>query len=176
MWVFGYGSLMWDGWERDHACTQRIPAELPGYSRIFNKKSVERWGTRTCPGLTLNLERSASDACRGMAFAFQDNSTQKTLDYLAKREACEAHELPIRLEDCSQVSAHVYIYEGRRLIGANTPLEKRASMIVAGEGTTGSCYDYLTGIKVQLAELGIVDSVVEGLWGAVSSLTRRGRD
>src|SRR6266516_5412200 len=59
MWIFGYGSLMFDGWEAACGCTDRKWADLPGYRRCFNKKSVESRGTREAPGLTLNLVRAA---------------------------------------------------------------------------------------------------------------------
>ena len=59
MWIFGYGSLMFDGWEAFCGCIDRKWADLPGYRRSFNKKSVESRGTREVPGLTLNLVRAA---------------------------------------------------------------------------------------------------------------------
>jgi len=65
MWIFGYGSLMFDGWEAACGCTGRRWADLPGYRRSFNKKSVESRGTPEAPGLTLNLVRAAGHVCRG---------------------------------------------------------------------------------------------------------------
>lgn len=44
MWVFGYGSLIWGGWENSFDCRQRVSAELPGFRRAFNKPSVRNWG------------------------------------------------------------------------------------------------------------------------------------
>lgn len=55
MWIFGYGSLMWGGWEATYGCTERLWADLAGYRRAFNKKSVENWGMPQSPGLTLNF-------------------------------------------------------------------------------------------------------------------------
>jgi cation transport protein ChaC len=40
-WIFGYGSLMWDGWEEKFGCEERQVAELPGHVRTFNKASVK---------------------------------------------------------------------------------------------------------------------------------------
>ncbi len=91
MWLFGYGSLMWDGWETRYGCRQRMPTDLPGFTRIFNKKSLERWGTHARPGLTLNLH--AGDACRGVAFEFDDGASSDITTYLNDRETCAATEL-----------------------------------------------------------------------------------
>ena len=49
MWVFGYGSLITDGWEVRHNCLGRHIADLAGYCRVFNKASVRNWGTKTAP-------------------------------------------------------------------------------------------------------------------------------
>jgi glutathione-specific gamma-glutamylcyclotransferase len=77
MWIFGYGSLMFDGWESDHGCVGRAWADLAGYRRVFNKKSVENWGTKKQPGLTLNLKESATSVCRGIAFEFIDDDQSR---------------------------------------------------------------------------------------------------
>jgi glutathione-specific gamma-glutamylcyclotransferase len=45
---------MFDGWESDYGCIEHTWAELAGYRRIFNKKSVANWGSEKLPGLTLN--------------------------------------------------------------------------------------------------------------------------
>ena len=39
VWVFGYGSLMWDNWENQFQGTCKGKVILKGYHRSFNKKS-----------------------------------------------------------------------------------------------------------------------------------------
>lgn len=171
MWLFGYGSLMWDGWEAAFGCIKHMPADLPGHSRVFNKKSLERWGTRDRPGLTLNLERAG--ACRGTAFAF-DKAVRGDIEaYLNHRETCEATEVAVTLPDGDEVAALTYIYEGPRLIDEALTLQERAAMIMEAEGVAGSSYDYIKGVRAHLAEFGVADTTVDELWHAVRALRHR---
>jgi len=70
--VFGYGSLMWDGWEKNFDCPERVVADLNGYGRAFNKASVTNWGTKEHPGLTLNITEIAGVVWTGIVFGFED--------------------------------------------------------------------------------------------------------
>jgi glutathione-specific gamma-glutamylcyclotransferase len=141
MWIFGYGSLMFDGWEAACGCIDRKWANLPGYRRSFNKKSVESRGTRATPGLTLNLARAEGEICRGIAFAFEDNDqTQKILRGLEKREACKPRALRVQLEEGKEVTAQVFIYEGHNLIGS-MPVPGKADMVVKAAGIRGTNFE-----------------------------------
>lgn len=82
MWVFGFGSLLWDGWEKELGCLSKSKAELKGYLRKFNKASVKNWGTRENPGPTLNIEQDEDAACPGLAFEFPETDKSKILEYL----------------------------------------------------------------------------------------------
>jgi len=174
MWVFGYGSLMWDGWETDYGCLRRMPADLPGHTRIFNKKSLERWGTHERPGLTLNLMRTG--VCRGVAFEFDDIARGDIEAYLSTRETCDATDVTVRLADATEVGALTYIYDGPRLIDEGLSLEERAAMIVAAEGLSGSSFNYIKGVRAHLAELGVADPAVDELWYAVAARHERRDD
>ncbi len=171
MWLFGYGSLMWDGWEERFGCVRRTQADLEGHARIFNKKSLERWGTHEKPGLTLNL--TPSGTCRGVAFAFDDAARSEIEDYLARRETCTATEVLVLLPDATEVGALTYIYDGPRLIDEGLPLEEQAAMIVAAEGSAGSSFDYIRSVRAHLADLGVADPAVDALWAAVVALKSR---
>jgi cation transport protein ChaC len=169
MWIFGYGSLMFDGWDSDHGCVERRWAGLAGYRRIFNKKSVKNWGTKEWPGLTLNLKASTTSVCRGIAFEFIDDDSKslEMLKYLTKREACQPRSLAIRLPDGRDVSALVYIYEGKNILDPTTPLAQKASMVVRAKGKSGACADYVRQTLEGLSGIGLNDPEVTGLWEAV---------
>ena len=116
---------MFDGWEAAHRCVDRKWANLPGYRRSFNKKSVESRGTSKMPGLTLNLVPAEFATCRGVAFQFEDNDREEELlRRIARREACNGRELPIVIDGGNAVKAWVYIYEGKNLIDEKTASRK----------------------------------------------------
>jgi hypothetical protein len=63
LWIFGYGSLMWDpGFHHAEA----RPALVHGYHRRFCVYSYSYRGTRARPGLVLGLDRGG--ACKGIAY------------------------------------------------------------------------------------------------------------
>ena len=55
MWVFAYGSLMWDDWEKEFSGRRQDGVVLNHFKRAFTKKSLLNWGTRERPCPTLGL-------------------------------------------------------------------------------------------------------------------------
>lgn len=170
MWVFAYGSLMWDGWETNRGCTRRVIADLPAFCRRFNKASVRNWGTRAAPGPTLNLSKATAGICRGFAFEFPDTLKAEILSYLEKREGKEFpfYEMPVRINGQSEVLAFVPLYNGKNVIEGKT-VEEVAEMVLAASGTSGTCLAYVNGISEKLSALGISDPAVTELWKAVNN-------
>ena len=165
MWVFGYGSLMCADWETQRGCIRRVLADLPGYRRVFNKASIRNWGTKGTPCPTLNLSKVADGVCRGMAFEFPDALKTEILAYLEEREgkSFPLHEMTVRLEDKTEVSAFVPLYEGKNVIDGKT-LEEIAQMVAAASGIDGACLAYINDIAENLCALGIDDPAVTELW------------
>ena len=171
MWVFAYGSLMWDGWEQSFEGERVEKAVLEGYRRAFNKKSVENWGTRDRPCPTLGLEAAPAASCTGVAFRFAEAQRESVWAYLRDREgpSFDLETAPVRLPDGGTVSALVAIndpqaasYIGERDRAA------RAAMIGGAEGESGDCIDYLENTRAKLRSLSIEDPAVEALWHAVT--------
>jgi len=81
LWIFGYGSLMWDP---GFPYKTRAPALVRGYHRAFCINS-NRWrGTPEQPGLVLGLDRGG--ACRGVAYLVDRANVASTINGLWARE------------------------------------------------------------------------------------------
>lgn len=163
-WVFGYGSLMNDGWENPHGCIRRSHASLIGYRRAFDKASTESRGTKECPAPTLRLV-PAEQICRGIAFEFWDERSAQIRKELLKREGrtFPLKEMPVHLDGGDTVTALVPLYQGRHFI-QNKTLEELAAMAIGARGIRGTGWEYVRDIAAHLREAGIDDPVVTSLW------------
>ena len=168
MWIFGYGSLMWDGWELKHGCARKCLASIKGYRRTFDKASIKNRGTKKDPCPTLNLEADASGTCTGMAFEFSDEQSARVLAYLQNREGKDfrLEIVTVRLADGVDVQAFVPIYRGKNLISGVT-LAQKAATVRQARGREGSGEDYVREIAELLPSINIHDEAVEELWAEV---------
>ena len=164
MWVFGYGSLMWDSWEQTRGCLSSKLATLRDYERSFNKKSTRNWGTTAAPGPTLGIEPCNGAIRVGMAFEFRDTARGDIESYLREREGASftLTELSVSLPDGSTVSGLTAINDrnAKTYVG-NLSLDQRVTMAKLAKGTSGSCVNYVRGVRDKLRALGITDPKVE---------------
>jgi cation transport protein ChaC len=164
MWVFGYGSLMWDQWKKEYDGNRYDCAVLNNYHRSFNKKSVVNWGTQSKPCPTLGLEEKVGATCIGTAFEFDEKNRDKILTLLKKREGRSfvLKELEIILPDRRKVSAYTPVNDTTKntYIGG-LPINERISMAKLTQGENGSCVEYITNIRNKLNNLNIKDLCVE---------------
>jgi glutathione-specific gamma-glutamylcyclotransferase len=164
MWVFGYGSLMWDGWQDEYGCLRHAVADLPGYARVLNKASTLNWGTKQNPGPTLNIAPLGTGTCRGIAFEFSTERKSAVLEKLKARE--RGFDLPsvsIRLQDGNAVPAITAIYaKGPNLLDVTSP-EDLAPLILAATGKDGTCESYVRNVNSMLTELGVIDGNIRAI-------------
>jgi len=172
MWVFGYGSLMWDGWEKRFDGRVAGKAQLVGYHRAFNKTSTKNWGTKKNPGPTLGLERNGAATCVGLLFQLPDARRDEILAYLRNREGggfALREDLELRREDGSTVQAVTPVNDPTHptYIGSLS-LTERVQMTRSARGVGGRCIDYVVRLAGKLDELGIADPHVHEFWSAVT--------
>jgi cation transport protein ChaC len=171
MWVFGYGSLMWDGWEAKFHGTRHDLAVLSSYRRSFNKASKRNWGSLAAPCPTLGLEPDTAAKCVGTAFEFAN--ADEVLTYLKKREGPDFSlpERDIVLPSGITVHAVVPVNDRNRASYVGTaPVENRAAQAQTARGEKGLCREYVAALRSKLRELGIVDPAVEEFASLVSEV------
>jgi len=170
MWVFGYGSLMWDDWESEFDGEKSEEAVLRGYRRAFNKASVRNWGSTEEPCPTLGLEQEADAKCIGSAFKFSDEQKDEILARLREREGSsfDIVEVEITLSDGRDVNAYTAINDtSEDTYLGDKSIEEIAKMIEDADGRDGECIEYVRNIRSRLEEQSIHDSAVEELWSAI---------
>lgn len=168
MWVFGYGSLMWDNWQTSHGGANGVLAELKGYERSFNKASKVNWGTNTASGPTLNLVEKADGTCVGYVFEFDDSKQTEVFVDLERREGKNfpLRRMRIKLSDGRNVEAYLPVYVGKNVITGKT-LDELVAMARAAVGKDGKASDYVLNIAKKLNAAGVEDCTVNAFAAAV---------
>jgi cation transport protein ChaC len=160
LWVFGYGSLMWNpGFSWD----ERVRATLPGFARTFCMRSIHHRGTVEEPGLVLALDPAAGAMCHGLAFRVAAGEEGGTLQYLRERELIssayveETHR--VTLADGREVEALAYVVDTAHVQYCDgLDLETQARIIARAVGGRGPNTEYLWNTVAHLTELGIEDA------------------
>ncbi len=174
LWVFGYGSLMWNpGFDY----TERVLATLPGYARTFCMRSIHHRGTEDAPGLVLALDEHPETECYGLAFAVPQDTRHDTLAYLRERELISSayleKVLDIDLHDGRRVAAVTYVVDPHHVqYCGNLPLEEQACIIARAVGGRGPNTEYLYNTALHLEELGIEDRDLNWLAKRVQVLAK----
>jgi glutathione-specific gamma-glutamylcyclotransferase len=178
LWVFGYGSLMWDpGFTHDHAA----PALLRGYHRAFCIYSTRHRGTHEKPGLVLGLNRGG--ACRGMVYRVPAAAAASALDTLWDREMPSAAYTPRRVritlagqgaqgtQGAQSIMVLTFVANTRheRYVG-DLAAEDIARLIAGGRGQRGHNAEYLINTLRHLEELGVRDAKLHQVYLRVLAL------
>lgn len=174
IWVFGYGSLMWDpGFEHD----RREIARLDGFRRGFCLRSIHHRGTPGAPGLVLALDRAAGASCDGVAFRIPPRAAPEALAVLRARELVTSayHEtrIPVAVASGARLEAITYVVDpGHVQYCGGLTLEEQARIIAMATGGRGRNADYLLATVAKLGELGLHDPELQWLADRVRLLDR----
>lgn len=169
VWIFGYGSLMWNP---GFAYAEAQPALLHGYHRSFCVYSHRYRGTPDCPGLVLGLDRGG--ACRGIAFRVPAADVPVALHYLWEREmgnrTYHLKEVRVHLPSAT-VKARAFVVDRQhRNYAGRLSLDETARLILQGIGARGPCRQYLENTVCELRKLGLVDGPLHRLEAKVRAL------
>lgn len=172
MWVFGYGSLIWNpGFD---VAETRL-ARLHGWHRSFCMRSIHHRGTPDSPGLVLALDRAEGAHCDGLAFRVAPGAEAATLAALRERELISSAYIEARLmldlHDGGQIEALAYVIDpAHAQYCGGLPLAEQAGIIARAIGGRGPNRDYLLATVTHLADLGIADPDLEWLAGQVRAM------
>ncbi len=170
LWIFTYGSLMWDPGFR---YTAAAPALLRGYHRTFCIYSNRYRGTVAAPGLVLGLDPGG--ACKGTAYRVAAADITAVLDGLWQREMRRRvyvpRLLPVRIgagQDAQRRMALTFLANRRHVAYAGRlALAAMVDIIAACCGERGPNIDYLVNTLRHLDALGVHDHHLHRLLAAV---------
>lgn len=168
IWIFGYGSLMWNpGFE----FTERCQALLPGWQRSFCVYSHRYRGTPEKPGLVLGLDRG--DECHGIAYRTKPDQSHHAIEYLWDREMVtgvyEPMEVTIDIAG-ARLSCHTFVADrAHPQYAGNLSDDEKLELIKSGHGSAGANHDYLFNTIEQLDKMGIEDEPLHRLARALDN-------
>lgn len=160
LWVFGYGSLLWNpGFEVARA----VPARLQGWHRCFCMRSIHHRGTEDAPGLVLALDAQAGAVCDGLALEVPQGQDEAVLTYLRERELISSayleRQVPVTLQDGTEVMAVTYVIDADHVqYCGGIALEEQAQIIACAVGGRGPNTEYLYNTVDHLDVMGIKDT------------------
>jgi cation transport protein ChaC len=171
MWVFGYGSLIWNP---EFPVAERQVACLHGWHRSFCMRSIHHRGTPDAMGLVLALDRLAGACCHGVAFRVEPGAEEATLVLLRERELVSSAYLeewvPVGLAGGAEVQALAYVIDPDHVQYCRLALEEQAQIIAHAVGGRGRNRDYLNATAAHLTSLGIADADLDWLVARVAQL------
>ncbi|WP_366655078.1 gamma-glutamylcyclotransferase [Fodinicurvata sp. EGI_FJ10296] len=178
VWVFGYGSLMWNPGFR---FVDRRDATLYGYHRRFCVYSFRYRGTPEAPGLVLGLDRGGS--CRGVAFKIAPEDKPLALQYLWDREMVNGVYRPteVRLRitsapdwnhEHSVIDASTFVVDrDHQQYCPELSPDTAATLIATRRGQNGPNADYLLNTVAHLTAAGITNTALHRLAARVTAIS-----
>jgi cation transport protein ChaC len=169
LWIFAYGSLMWDPALR-FAEVRRAMAD--GHARRFillDDKGAR--GTREAPGLMAALD--TGDGCEGLAFRIRAADVEVETEILFRREAIGPGYtpgfIPIRIAEDEASALTFLANHDYPDIRGDIPRTEQIRCIATGSGFLGTSREYLAKVVGHFAHLGIADDHCTDLLRAVDA-------
>jgi cation transport protein ChaC len=162
VWIFGYGSLMWN--PAFHYAERRT-GTVHGYHRCYCMWTGLGRGSPERHGLMLGLDRGGS--CHGVAFRIAPAAVEEELDIIWAREMIGGTYRPRWLKVLTadgpiRAIAFTINREHPRYAG-KLPRDVMVERLATASGMLGSCRDYLANTVAHLDELGLHDGSLHDL-------------
>ncbi|MEM7742143.1 MAG: gamma-glutamylcyclotransferase [Pseudomonadota bacterium] len=167
LWVFGYGSLIWNpGFDY----VERRIARLDNFARRFALRSRHYRGTPEKPGLVLGLDWAPGESCTGVAFRVCPTKDRIVRDYLVERElvsyAYFETRYPVELlcqgpGQGERPEALCYVVDrSHQQYAGGLDADEQSRIIADAVGPSGPNAEYLHNTMEHLEEMGIPDPVL----------------
>lgn len=154
LWIFAYGSLMWDA-TFDHF--EKSTAILRGWHRDLCVWTVLARGTPNLPGLTLGLV--AGGVCEGVAFKIGEAERSEMLVSIWEREMWTDVYVPtwVSIECEKQTRAAITFTTNKdsSQFARDLSIEHVVDHVVQARGKNGPCWEYLFRTMNKLRALSI---------------------
>lgn len=170
IWVFAYGSLIWNPLIRfDAQCN----AQLAGWRRSFCMRTVVGRGRPEQPGRMLSLQPGGQTL--GVALRLAEAEAEHELRLLWAREMAMGSYRPawvrLTLDGGTGAQAIAFVANPEHPNHeADDSVPTAAARIAVAEGAFGRNIDYLMALQHALAERGLHDAYVTALVEAVAAL------
>ena len=156
VWVFGYGSLMWNP---AFHYAERRKARLPGYHRRYSFWTPTGRGSPDNPGLMLGLEPGGE--CFGLAFRVEAGAVEEETHVVWQREMVGGSYFARWLDldtDDGPIKAICFVVnpDNDRYAG-DLAEDDIVEILATAHGRLGSAADYLASTVEHLDALGIPD-------------------
>jgi glutathione-specific gamma-glutamylcyclotransferase len=165
LWVFGYGSLMW---QPGFDFIAEFPARLIGEHRSLCIYSHVHRGTPEKPGLVLGLDRGG--ICQGTVFQVAEDRRGKTLAYLRDREQKNGvyrevlRSVWIEGDARQRVQALTYVADrSHPQYAGELTLEQQLHYVANSHGASGANRDYVISTVKALEARGCRDAQLHNL-------------
>lgn len=157
LWVFAYGSLMWDPALRFQD-VRRVRAQDHARRFILKDEKGGR-GTEDAPGLMAALDDGAG--CDGLAYRIAADAVETETEILFRREMIGpgylARFIPVSMGGTALKALTFVADHGSDEMVPDIARPDQIRWIATGAGFLGTSYDYLSNILSQLTRLGIDD-------------------
>ncbi len=162
VWVFGYGSLIWD--PAFHFAELRT-GELAGHHRKFCLKTVLGRGSKDRPGLMAGLDHGGR--CAGLAFRIAASDVDTETNVIWRREMVFRSYIPQFLPVMTpqgQIEAIAFVVDqhAANYVG-DLDFEVTAEMIGTGIGEFGTNLSYVENLVDHFETMGIEDEELSAL-------------
>ncbi|PWJ21658.1 gamma-glutamylcyclotransferase [Jannaschia seohaensis] len=167
LWVFAYGSLMWDPALRFAEVRRAYAPEHERRFILFDDKGGR--GSPEAPGLMAALD--LGDGCEGLAYRIRAADVDRETEILFRREVIAPGYIPtfipLRMGEQDALALTFLADHDDPDIRGDITRDEQIRYIATGAGVLGTSRDYLANIVDHFAHLGITDAHCEDLWRAV---------